>query len=123
MRTRLAPGPGSASASRSQATPETVCVRSRCTARSVTGSRRLRARSMTAGPRIGTRESALRIGRVAAPDIVLGEPEVVGLVDVERVGSAHAVAEGRLAIERAAAQYRAADDEDCRAVARDDARL
>src|SRR6185437_125905 len=114
---------GAGSASRSQESSRTVRARSVCTRRSVAGSRTLRAKSMTAGPTIGRREIALRIGFPATPDIVLGQPEIVGLVDVERIGVAHAIAHGRLAIERAATQRSAAHGEDRRAVAGKDAGL
>src|SRR5260221_3106573 len=123
MSSRGACAAGARCAVRSQATSRAVRSRSACTMRSVVGSRRLRARSMTAGPRTGTRASALRIGCAAAAEILLGEPEIVGLVDVERVGGAHVIAQCRLAIERAAAQHRAADGENRRAVAGKDARL
>src|SRR6266851_785797 len=123
MSRRRAPAGGSTTASRSQATARCVSAKSACTARSVAGSRRIRARSMTAGPRTGTRDSALRIDALAAPDVLLGKPEIVGLVDVKRIGGAHAIAERRVAVQRVAAQHRAANGQYRRAVAGEDGRL
>src|SRR5665213_3794190 len=118
MRRRGAPAGGAGIACRSQASCVLVAARSAPISRAVVGSRSRRARSITAGPRTGTRAMVLRI--VASREVLLGEPQIVGLVDVERILGVHDVAEGLLAIERAAAQRLAADDQDRRAVARDD---